>query len=142
MEEQMIKRKIRKDIEEPLEFHEDNRGTILDIFYKKNIDHVAVINSKPGALRGNHYHKKSTQHMLITKGSLEYWYKDFDSASKAKHIVLQEGDLVTTPPFEIHALKIIEENEFIVFSEGQRGGKDYEADTFRVEESIILKNHD
>ena len=41
--------------------------------------------------------------------------------------------LVTTPPFEIHALKILENgNEFIVFSEGLRGGSDYEKDTFRV----------
>ena len=38
---------------------------------------------------------------------------------------------------EIHALEIGEEgNQFIVFSSGLRGGKDYEDDTFRVE-SII-----
>ena len=47
------------------------------------------------------------------------------------------GDLVSTPPLEIHALKIAQEgNEFVVFSEGKRGGMDYESDTYRVE-SII-----
>ena len=136
----MIKRNIRKDIEEPLEFHEDNRGTILDIFYKKNIDHVAVINSKPGALRGNHYHKKSTQHMLITKGSLEYWWKPVDSDEPAKMVVAKVGDLVSTPPNEIHALVIRDDgNQFVVFSEGVRGGMDYESDTFRVD-SIVPKD--
>ena len=34
---------------------------------------------------------------------------------------------------EIHAMRILEnDTQFIVFSEGLRGGKDYEADTFRV----------
>ena len=47
--------------------------------------------------------------------------------------------MISTPPNEIHALKIGSDgNEFIVFSEGLRGGKDYESDTFRV--SNIIEN--
>ena len=52
-------------------------------------------------------------------------------------IIAKVGDLVSTPPYEIHALKIGSDgNEFIVFSEGTRGGKDYESDTFRVNNII------
>tara|TARA_R110000796_G_scaffold43261_1_gene106286 strand:- start:1850 stop:2254 length:405 start_codon:yes stop_codon:yes gene_type:complete len=129
----MIKRNI-KDVEGThLEFHEDQRGSIIDMFYDENINHVAIVTSEPGALRGNHYHKQSTQHMLMTKGSLEYWYKPLDSDEAAKMVVAIEGDIVSTPPNEVHALKICPEgNQFIVFSEGVRGGMDYEADTFRV----------
>jgi len=121
----------------PLEVFSDARGIIADVFYEHNINHVAIISSNPNAIRGNHYHKETTQHMLMTKGSLEYWYKDLNSDEPAKMYLAVVGDLVSTPPYEIHALKITEEgNEFIVFSEGKRGGKDYESDTFRVE-SII-----
>jgi len=116
----------------------DERGDIADIFYKHPIDHVAVINSKKGALRGNHYHKKSTQHMYMTKGSLRYYYRDIDS-NKIKSIIVKEGMMVTTQPFEVHALEILEDNQFIVFTEGLRGGKDYESDTFRVKPSLIKK---
>lgn len=125
-----------------LELHEDNRGKIADIFYKSSIDHVAIVESKAGAIRGNHYHNVSTQHMLITKGSLEYWYKPLNSDQEAKCILLCEGDVVSTPPLEVHALKIVDDNEFIVFSEGLRGGKDYESDTVRIDGNIIgqLKN--
>lgn len=133
----MKKRNIWKDIESPLEFHEDERGKIADIFYKENIKHVAIISSKKGALRGDHYHKDAIQHILITRGALEYWYKPVDSNEPAKCEILREGDLVTTPTFEIHALKIIEDNEFLAFSEGLRGGKDYESDTVRVQPTII-----
>lgn len=135
----MQRRNIWKDIAPPLELHEDDRGRIGDVFYKENINHVAVIDSRAGVLRGDHYHKQAVQHMLITKGALGYWHKPLDSDEPARCEVLREGDLVSTPPFEVHALEIIEENQFIVFSQGVRGGKDYEADTFRVEHSIIVK---
>ena len=126
-------RNINKHIRKPLQSFKDERGTIIDIFYKKNINHIAIIDSKPNAKRGNHYHKKTTQHMLITKGSLEYWYKPLGSKAKTRMKLLKVGDLVSTPPKEIHALKIGKKgDQFIVFSEGLRGGRDYESDTFRV----------
>ena len=116
----------------------DKRGTITDIFYKKNIQHVAIISSKPNTKRGDHYHKKTTQWMYITKGSLEYWYKPLKSKAKPKMKLLKVGDLVETPPNEMHALKIGSKgNEFIVFTIGKRGGKDYENDTFRFTPSLI-----
>jgi len=128
--------KIKKG--QNLEINKDKRGKIVDIFYKKNINHVAFITSKPMTLRGNHYHKKSTQHIFITKGSLEYWYKKLNSNIIKKKII-KVGDIITTPPLEIHALKILNQGcEFLAFSEGLRGGKDYEKDTFRVENIIKL----
>ena len=126
-------------ISKPKIFFKDGRGSISDIFYKHNINHVAIIKSIKGAKRGDHYHKKTTQYMYITKGSLEYWYKKFNSKINPKKKILKVGDLVMTPPFEMHALRMISNNEFIVFTVGKRGGKDYESDTFRVTPSLIKK---
>lgn len=120
--------------------HTDNRGYIADVFYRHAIDHVAVIDTVAKSIRGNHYHKLSTQHLLITKGSLEYWYKPLNSNEEAKFVLLREYDLVSTPPFEVHALRMLEDNQFIVFSEGLRGGPDYEADTYRTD-MIIPSTH-
>jgi len=120
-----------------LQVHKDSRGIIADVFYNTNIQHVAIIKSEPNVIRGNHYHKETTQSMLMIKGSLEYWYKTFGSDEPSKMYLCKIGDLITTEPYEIHALRITDEgNEFVVFSEGKRGGMDYESDTFRVE-SII-----
>ena len=132
-----IKRNVWKDVKEPLEVHEDNRGVIADIFYKENIGHVAIITSKGGVRRGDHYHKETTQHLLMTKGSLVYVYAPADKPSQVKHVLAKVGDLVSTGPFEIHTLLFPEDNEFIVFSSGLRGGKDYEKDTFRVEPLVL-----
>jgi len=119
----------------------DDRGNISDIFYNHPIDHVAIINSKKGSFRGDHYHKFTTQHIYMTKGSLRYHYRKLnEDNSKAESVVVREGEMVTTGPNEIHALEILEDNQFIAFSEGKRGGNDYESDTFRVSPSI-MKNY-
>lgn len=133
----MIKINIFKDKVDGLQKFEDSRGIIADVFYKKPLEHVALIKSEPNTIRGNHFHKETTQHMLITQGSLEYWFKKVDENGPAKMVLCKRGDLVTTPPQEIHALKIRDDgNEFIVFSSGLRGGQDYEFDTYRVDTII------
>jgi dTDP-4-dehydrorhamnose 3,5-epimerase-like enzyme len=130
-------RNIWKNVQEPLEIHTDDRGSIVDLFYDEDINHVATVTSEPNVIRGIHYHKETTQHMLMTKGSLEYWYKNVDSDDPSKMVIANEGDLVSTGPNEIHALRIGPKgNEFVVFSQGKRGGKDYESDTFRVDNII------
>ena len=86
----MIKRNIWTDLPEGLESHQDDRGNIVDIFYNKNINHVGIISSKKGAVRGNHYHKQTVQHALITQGSIEYWYKTAGSDNLAQRTVLKK----------------------------------------------------
>ncbi len=136
----MIKRNIWNDVNPPLELHKDFRGKIVDVVYKNNINHIAVIVSNKGALRGNHYHKKSIQHILMIHGSMEYWFKPLNSKKPVQHVILKRGDIVTSPPNEIHALRILERNtEFIALTSGLRGGHDYESDTFRVP-SIFPEN--
>ena len=62
--------------------------------------------------------------MYITKGSLEYWYKPLKSKAKPKNETIKVGDLVETPPNEMHALKIGSKgNEFIVFTIGKKRWK-------------------
>jgi dTDP-4-dehydrorhamnose 3,5-epimerase-like enzyme len=129
----MKTRNIFNSFSKNLQTFSDERGIISDIFYKENIEHAALIESKPNVVRGNHYHKETTQHMIITQGSLEYWYKNYNTDDKPKMVELKKGDFITTPPLEIHALKIGPSgNQFIVFTEGLRGGADYEKDTYRV----------
>ena len=119
----------------PLQVFTDRRGTIADVFYNRDINHVAMLQSQPGVVRGNHYHKQTTQHILITVGSLEYWYCQAEG-SEPQCYVAGVGDLVTSLPNEIHAMRMREYTEFVAFTEGVRGGQDYESDTFRVNNII------
>ena len=133
----MKHRNIFKPEDSTLEVHTDVRGRISDVFFMAQIQHVNFIESEPGVIRGNHYHKLTEQHILITDGSLEYWYWDRTTMSRPQFIMAVYGDLVTSPPGEIHALKIGPQGcKFVTFSQGPRGGADYESDTYRTD-SII-----
>lgn len=115
----------------------DDRGSIADIFYNTKIDHVAIIKTNDGNfIRGNHYHKYTTQHIYMSVGSLRYWYRALDKNTEVKSVLVPEGYLVSTSPDEIHSLEMLGKSEFIVFSSGIRGGKDYESDTYR--DHVIL----
>lgn len=133
----METKNVWRDVIKPLEMHEDNRGIIADIFLNEDIDAISIIKSKQGVRRGDHYHKQTTQHMLMTKGSLFYVYQPVDKKQPVKFYHAKEGDLVTTKPMEVHTLLFSEDNEFIVFSSGLRSGKNYEKDTFRVEPLVL-----
>jgi dTDP-4-dehydrorhamnose 3,5-epimerase-like enzyme len=110
----------------------DSRGNISDLMYKEEINHIAMVRTIQGnVIRGNHYHKKSTQHIFMTKGSLRYWYQPVDKSEPIKSQLVSQYEMVTSPPFEVHALEMLNESEFLVFSQGLRGGEDYEQDTFR-----------
>lgn len=132
----MKKFNIFTNLPNDLESFQDERGRITDIFYKANLNHVALIDSVPFALRGNHYHKKTTQHIYIISGSLEYWYQNSNMKS-SKLEVCVPGDVITSHENEVHALRIGSSGcLFMAFTEGERGGKDSESDTIRVDNII------
>jgi dTDP-4-dehydrorhamnose 3,5-epimerase-like enzyme len=128
----MKKFNIFDNSSESLGDFKDDRGRITDLFFKVNLNHVALIDSKPNAIRGNHFHKQTIQHIYIISGSLEYWYKNSEMRESLFEICTP-GDIITSNENEIHALRIGSDGcLFMAFTEGMRGGKDYELDTIRV----------
>jgi mannose-6-phosphate isomerase-like protein (cupin superfamily) len=128
---------INKNTEPGLGSFSDDRGSITDIFFKKNMNHACIITNAPGAVRANHYHKHTTQYTYILEGVLHYYSKPVDSDESPTAIVATAGDMIISEPNEIHAMKAGTFGcTFIAFAEGPRGGEDYENDTYRVE-SII-----
>ena len=128
---------INSNTEEGLGNFTDARGTITDIFYKRNINHGCIITNEPGAVRGNHYHKHTTQFTYVLSGTLHYYSRPVDSNEPADSIVAGPGSFIISLPMEVHGMKAGEEGcTFIAFAEGPRGGEDYESDTVRVD-SIV-----
>jgi len=117
----------------------DNRGTICDIFTGSPKDHATVIFSKKGSVRGNHYHKKSTQYTFVISGQLTMLSQKIDQKKVYKHI-LKQNDLMIHTPLEAHTLIADKDTIFLAFVDGLRGGKNYEKDTFRLEKPLSKKS--
>lgn len=115
--------------------HQDDRGAIIDLVENQNINAITFISFTKGAVRANHYHKKTTQWNYITKGQIKLVTQFGDGPINER--ILGKGELAVTEPMEKHALVGMEDSEMLVFTEGPRGGKEYESDTFRLEIPLV-----
>ena len=111
--------------------HQDNRGIIMDLLEGTNINAVTFITLKKGTVRGNHYHKQTTQWNYVIKGRIKFVTQVGDYP--IQEAILEEGGFAVTEPMEKHALVGMEDSETLVFTQGPRGGKEYESDTFRLD---------
>ena len=108
----------------------DARGHIFDIV-EEPISHVGLITFKKGAVRGNHYHKKSVQYTYILKGKITFVTSDIKGKRK-KTCILTEGMFSRIPPQIVHAYKALTSAAMLDMSTLARGVKGYEDDTVRV----------
>ena len=115
--------------------HKDSRGVIKDLIQKKNINAITYLTIKKGKIRGNHLHKKTIQWNFILSGKVQIVTKKKFSLVQKK--VFSKYDLIVTVPNEMHAMKAMSDSEILVFTQGPRGGKEYETDTYRLSKPLI-----
>ena len=113
----------------------DHRGTITDLLVGENVDGIALVTFEPDAVRGNHFHKETTQWTFVTAGTIVYASQE---SGKDRHEVeLAPGDFVVSKPGESHAYRATTSATILVFTKGPRAGFDYEKDTFRLETPLL-----
>lgn len=113
----------------------DKRGKIIDLLEKEKLEAVTYLSFNKGAIRGNHYHKKTVQWSYVISGKLLVRTKRANS--KIKDYIFKQGDFFVDEPMERHAFKALAHSEIMVFTRGPRGGKEYETDTFRDESPLL-----
>ena len=114
---------------------QDERGRIVDLLEKENINAVTLVSFRKGAVRGNHFHKKTHQWNYLLSGRIRM--RAQDPPKQAVSVLMKPGDFVLTGPGERHALLALKDSELMVFTKGPRGGKEYETDTFRLKKPLI-----
>ena len=102
----------------------DHRGDITNLI--THIQHVALITSRPGAVRGNHRHRTDTHYTYLVSGYCVYFQVVNGLVESCD---VQPGEMVLTPADVPHALRSVEESVFLVFCTAERMGGKYEADT-------------
>lgn len=115
---------------------EDARGTIMDILTHTPLEHVTIIASKKGSVRGNHYHKHTTQWDFVIQGRMHVRNQRVGESSVTE-IVAETNTLIKHEPMEAHAFLVEEDTVFLSLTQGPRGGADYETDTIRLETPLF-----
>jgi len=114
----------------------DKRGEIRDILTHVPVNSITYISCSKGAIRGNHYHKKTTQYTYVLSGAFEV-YEQNSTGGKITRKIVKAGDLVFSDKNESHAFKAIKSSVLLSFNYGIRRGKDYEKDTYRLEKPLV-----
>jgi quercetin dioxygenase-like cupin family protein len=114
---------------------EDRRGKIIDIVSHETMNAATLITFSVGAVRANHYHNHTIQWNYIISGKIRAIIEN--NEHERNEIILNPGDLLTITEGEKHAFKSLEDSVMLVFSQGPRGGKDYETDTIRLSAPLI-----
>lgn len=106
----------------------DARGAITNLF-EGRIEHIALITSKKGTVRANHYHKKDHQFIYLISGAFESHSVDIHDTSKRQVLEIKPGDIVESPALIAHAQKFTEDSVFLALTTLQREEGKYEEDT-------------
>lgn len=134
-EREAMRRKSRSDGVVRLEpAYRDDRGVITDILDGVPVECVTLLSSRKGAVRGNHYHKKTTQYAYVLEGRYQLFTQRVGQKVRAR--VVKRGDLVVTPPNQRHAFVALEDSWMIACAHGPRSGRSFEGDTYRLETPI------
>jgi len=89
----------------------------LSQFYdaEEGIRYIAYIELRPGAERGNHYHKAKEEYIYVIKGGVELFVEEIQTGEKAM-IPMVSGDLAFIRPEIAHALRTTEPGSALEFS--------------------------
>lgn len=116
----------------------DERGEIHNLF-EGQLGHVALITSKKGTVRANHYHKQDLQYIYLVSGAYESVCCPVDNPEQKQVLQVRPGDIVETPPYIAHAQRFTEDSVFLAFTTRMREEGKYEDDTiaFKVVDGYI-----
>jgi len=110
----------------------DARGVIQPLLGLQ-VQDVALITSKKGAVRANHYHKTDWHYCYVLYGRLEYLHRPVGSKQPPEVQIISAGQLFYTPAMLEHAMRFLEDTQFIVMSGNPRDQQTYESDIVRVQ---------
>lgn len=110
---------------------EDERGCIQNILTAP-INHIAVITSKKGAVRSNHYHLHNSHHLYVLSGSVEYFERNLDGSNQTRTIY-KVGEMFFTPPNKVHKVVALEDTVMISLAPESNISNEHDQDTIKEE---------
>jgi UDP-2-acetamido-2,6-beta-L-arabino-hexul-4-ose reductase len=104
---------------------EDERGTLTEVFKFPHDGQVFCIKMPKGAIRGDHYHKRKTEHFYIVEGSTAIRMRPVGGAELTVYVL---SEVVTVPPNTVHHIQALSNCTVLVWADEQFNKDD--PDTF------------
>jgi quercetin dioxygenase-like cupin family protein len=113
---------------------EDDRGMIQNLIESAGVNAVAIIHSKAGSKRSNHYHLESDHYLYIVSGSLLYYERlPNESSANIAPTFVTAGEIIFTPPGVVHLTEFLSDTVMISIGSNPRSHHHHENDLVREE---------
>ena len=112
--------------------HTDARGAIVPLV-DAPMKSAVLITSKKGTVRANHYHKTDWHYCYVLSGRIEYYHRPTGGTEAPELILVDEGQMVFTPPMVDHAMVFPEDTVFLTLGRNPRDPQSYESDVVRFD---------
>ena len=98
----------------------DDRGSLVENTLASIMDsskHFFISKSKPGVIRGNHYHKHKSEWFYIIQGTCKMIVKDMNTGTLDEKIIKDTDNfIVYVLPDQVHAFENVGKNEMILIA--------------------------
>lgn len=110
----------------------DERGKIQNLITNGGIESIALITTKKGSVRSNHYHLHNAHYLYLISGQVIYVECDLDGSNK-KELIYSAGDMIFTQPKKIHKVVALEDGVMISMAPKSNAPEDHDFDTIKME---------
>lgn len=94
----------------------DERGSFTELVHTINSGQFSVSVSKPGIIRGNHYHHTKIERFIVVKGQAEISFRHIENKNIYTYSVDDSKlEIITIPPGYTHRIKNTGQNDMILF---------------------------
>lgn len=93
----------------------DDRGSFVELVRSKDSGQFSVSTSKPGVIRGNHYHHTKMEKFIVIKGKAKIKFRHVIT-NHIKEFIVDESDIkiVNIPVGYTHSIENISDSEMIL----------------------------
>lgn len=105
----------KNDLSQTLELKTDERGSLFELIKSKQFGQIFISTTKPGYVRGNHYHDSKTEKFCLIKGAAIIRLRNLlTNESVSYHVSDQKIEIVDIPPGYVHSIQNVGNGEMIV----------------------------
>jgi len=90
----------------------DERGGMVGVFRGYKWEEINYVESIKGSVRGNHYHKETTEGFFVIDGRIKVTLVDTAKNFK-KTFVAKKGDIILINPNVVHTFELLENSKWI-----------------------------
>jgi dTDP-4-dehydrorhamnose 3,5-epimerase len=117
------------------ESFQDKRGGLKKVAMKSrigmDIEEVYVLNSNSGAVRGNHYHKKTIEYFTVVGGTSIFSLKDLETGdTETIKLTSEDNIIIKVPTNVVHAFKNEENDTMVMLAVSSREYNEADTDTY------------